>query len=293
MKIVGVMVVRNEEWVLGLSLRAALKWVDVMVVLNNGSLDASQAIIDEVKLEQPERIVCLYSSAEGYWDEMVDRQRTLEAAREAGATHIAIIDADEVLTGNLLVHMRGYLDQLAEKQLLDLPMIAPWRGLEVFRDDQSVWSRSRITVAFRDHSDLCWHNREAGYAHHHRPPHGAWEHRRNPVPDKSCGGVMHLQWVNWDRLKAKHAWYKIQERIRWPDLSRSSVTALNKTYGQALNEEGMKTSVMKNKWTAPYEEWLDHLSLEGESWHAEEARDMIQNDDGSLLDGLDLFGVIK
>jgi hypothetical protein len=40
-------------------------------------------------------------SAQGDWKEMEQRQRMLSPTRERGATHIAIIGANELVTGNL------------------------------------------------------------------------------------------------------------------------------------------------------------------------------------------------
>ena len=44
MKIVGVMVAKNEEWVLRATIPAALQWVDELVFLNHASTDATRLI---------------------------------------------------------------------------------------------------------------------------------------------------------------------------------------------------------------------------------------------------------
>src|SRR5512143_2936420 len=111
MKLVGLMPARNEEWIIGLSARVALMWCDELIVLNHASADRTGEIVMEVAQEHPERITVLNEAA-SVWQEMAHRQRLLEEARRRGASHIALIDADEVLTGNLLESVREVVGAL-------------------------------------------------------------------------------------------------------------------------------------------------------------------------------------
>src|SRR5271154_3836415 len=116
------MPVRNEAWILGLSARVALMWCDELVIRVHGSTDASHEIAVEVQGEHPGRVHALLHHGT-QWDEMRHRQNMLEVARDAGATHIAIIDADEVLTGNLVKGTPSPLWTIAAPgELLQLPL---------------------------------------------------------------------------------------------------------------------------------------------------------------------------
>jgi hypothetical protein len=114
MKLIGLMPVRNEDWCLGLSLRVALLWCDEVVVLLHACTDRSANIVAAIQSENPGRIVVRTHRHE-CWTEMAHRQQMLEIARGADATHIAMIDADEILSGNLIPRddgftgIRGYL----------------------------------------------------------------------------------------------------------------------------------------------------------------------------------------
>jgi glycosyltransferase involved in cell wall biosynthesis len=66
MKIVSLTVCRNEEWVLGLSLRAALQWVDHAVVLNHASTDRTGLIVAEIMEENPGRVTYLEEMNPGW-----------------------------------------------------------------------------------------------------------------------------------------------------------------------------------------------------------------------------------
>ena len=59
MKIVATIPVRNEDWCLGLTLRALLRWVDSVVVLDHASTDGTREILAEVDAEHPGRLATL------------------------------------------------------------------------------------------------------------------------------------------------------------------------------------------------------------------------------------------
>ena len=289
MKIVGLMPVRNEKWVLGLSLRAALMWVDEMVVLDHGSHDSTAAIIRQCSQEYGERIHALKAPWAPEWNEMPQRQRMLDAARANGATHIALIDADEVLTGNLVSFVRAPISLLAPGEVLDLKMIPTWRTLEVYRQDHSVWSRSRISLAFRDKPDMAWKPRADGYQHHRRVPTGETSRRRWDA----SGGVFHLQFANRRRLVMKHVWYRMMERIRWPERHESRPELLNAKYDEALDETDLKTKRVPETWWRPYRQWLGLVDLHDEGWYRGECLRLIAKHGRAAFAGLNLHGAFS
>ena len=105
MKLIAGMLARNEQHVLGLSARAALMWCDELVIFNHASQDDTDKIAHNVAQEHPGRVTILCEQ-DPVWREMSYRQRMLEAARISGATHYTTVDADEVLTANLLPSIR-------------------------------------------------------------------------------------------------------------------------------------------------------------------------------------------
>ncbi len=120
MKIIGLMAARNEEWVLGLAARAALMWLDDLVVLVHASTDRTIEIAVEVSREHPDRVAVLLES-DPVWEEMRHRQRMLAEARERGATHICYIDTDEVLTGDLLTQHPNQGNNVIRSLFLSIP----------------------------------------------------------------------------------------------------------------------------------------------------------------------------
>lgn len=278
MKLIGLMCVRNEDWILRLSARAALAWCDELVVIDHESTDGTPGILANLERVTVERVTG------STWAEMSHRQRSLDLARKRGATHCAIVDADEVLTGNLVPWIREQIRNLESCTCLTLPMVPVWRSLWQRRADPCVWTRGIVSLAFRLEEHLAWRPQGDGYEHHHREPYGIKSHKQ-PAVD---GGVMHLQWASWRRVVAKHALYKVVERVRWP--KKYTDADLDRIYGQALDETGARLDQVPREWWDPYSEHMWHAHLDSVPWQEDEARRLYSP---ATMSGLNLFGVVK
>ena len=205
MKLAAIMPVRNEDWVLGFSARAALRWCDLLVCLNHASTDRSRAILEELATEYPGRVL-IVDHEDPEWREMEHRQWLLTIARQYDATHIALVDADEVLCGDSLPHVRAQIERLPAGRCVNVRMYCMWRGIQQYRTDPgSVWSNRRdLALAFCDAPRLAWAAAEDGYQHHARAP----QHSRSnpfsarlialtipviPPPTTRAEGVMVLE----------------------------------------------------------------------------------------------------
>jgi glycosyltransferase involved in cell wall biosynthesis len=121
MNLTAIMPARNEGWVIGLSARAALKWCDALVVLDHASTDDTPELLESLAKEYPGRVYTI-SVDDPSWPEMAHRQQLLEFARAIGSTHIAPVDADEVLAGEMLPIVRGRIEQLGAGKYIGTPM---------------------------------------------------------------------------------------------------------------------------------------------------------------------------
>lgn len=287
MKIVGLMLVRNEQWVLGASLRAALAWCDEVVVFFDRCIDRTMGIAHEVQKESSNRVVLAASDHRGHqaWDEMDMRQKMLEVGRAVGGTHFALIDADEILTYNYLSIARYWFEQLQPGQLLDVPMIPVWGDLDNYRNDKSVWCSAWLTLGVADQAGITWKPAEDGYQHHNRAPHGAAGRLR--FGDRRRGGVMHLQFAHPLRLLAKHVLYRMVDHLRWP--RRESIAKLNWKYDQALEqpEPGDLISVPQEWWGR----WSkDRIDIKDTPYQEAEIHRLLQEHGREKFEGLDLKG---
>jgi glycosyltransferase involved in cell wall biosynthesis len=286
-KLVGLMTVRNEEWVLGLSLRAALLFVDEMVVLDHASNDGTADLLDRIAAEHPGRVHHLREN-DLVWREVAIRQRLLEAGRRLGATHLCVIDADEVLTGNLLPDIRERLAALSPGETLSLPWLALWQDLDAYRDDEGYLAGRRMIFGFRDAPGLHYAPNGSELDFHTRRIRGA-------VGDltfgtRHDGGVLHLSAVNWRRLLAKVDWYRMTEAVRFP--THRSAAERDAMYASCyLDETGVRTRPVPPHWWTPYQPWRDAVVLDGGAWYEAECRRMWREHGADRFSGIELLAL--
>lgn len=294
MNLVGLIPARNEDWVLGLSARVALKWCDSIVIQNHASTDGTSSIILDLVQEFPGRVVLDVRPAPD-WHEMSHRQAMLAWARaNAGevtaATHIAIIDADEILTGDLLSHIKDVVRALGAGVMLQLPGYNLRSGIDRYHQN-GVWGQRWFSVAFKDINTASW----KGDKFHAREPDGvSWAPWR-PVK-QGRGGVMHLWGASERRLIAKHALYQITETLRWPAKDHDTI---RREYSQSIYGRPWIGETQKNwafidahpSWWAPYADLMRYLDVDAEPWQEAEVRRLVAEHGHARFAGLDLFGI--
>jgi hypothetical protein len=296
MKLIGMMPARNEDWCLGLSLRVALMWCDEVVVLLHACTDRSAEITLGIARECPGRVRVI--ATDGEWAEMEHRQRMLVLARSFGATHLAIIDADEILCGNLLPSMtalntiNAYLYAMRPGEILQLPGYNLRNGIDRYHSN-GVWGKRWFSTAFADDPRLHW----GGNTFHAREPRGLELKPYRPI-QQGQGGVMHLWGCFERRLIAKHAMYKVTERLRWPE---KSVERIEREYSWAINGDPIVPSFgtpdswtyapVPESWWAPYAHLMKYLEVDQEPWQEAEVPRLVAEHGNEKFAGLDLFGV--
>ena len=281
MKLAALMLARNEGHEIGLTARAALMWADVLIVHNHASTDETLSILSDLVLGEERGRVRVLHDPGNTWREARHRQAMLDEARRIRATHMAIVDADEILAGPLLPVIRGAVESLQPGQILEPHWTCLARSLSRYYT-AGVWSSYWVTFAFRDHAEYRWEAPQ-GYDHHHRHPFGP----RFPVrPWKTPPGLMHLQFVSERRLRAKQFWYCLTERERWPD--RKTPAELSALYGRAVYEScprSTPTGEVPREWWEPYRSIQKHLCMDGPIWQEREIERMLTENPG-LADGL-------
>jgi len=118
------------------------------------------------------------------------------------------------------------------------------------------------------------------------------------------GGSFHLWGVSERRLRAKHALYKVTERLRWPSKPAGEIDRMYNLWrspGDCAgygNQEWTKPwtfADVPREWWDPYQkELLDHLDpvAFSEPWQEAEVRRLVAEHGAETFKGLDLFGVV-
>jgi glycosyltransferase involved in cell wall biosynthesis len=277
--LVAIMPARNEGWVLGLSARAVLMWCDSLVILDHASTDDTADIIARVSQEHPGRVFEMRES-QTEWREMHHRQELLDCARMIGATHVAPVDADEVLSANLIDGIRGRIEALAPGTFCGIPMKNLHRSINRYRADNSPFgSQAGTMLAFADAAHLGWKPRN-GYDHHQRSPHGS----RMGQMIRCEGGLLHLQFASWRRLVDKHRAYRVLERLKYP---QKPVSEIERLYSLATNEKGLETKETPAEWLDRYADLMQYVDLERKPWQADYVDEMID------LHGIEMFSGLR
>ncbi len=300
MKIVAIMPARNEDWILGLSARALLHWVDDLVILDHASTDGTAEILLDLEAECS-RVTVLRES-DPVWREMSHRQRLLDKARELNATHVVTIDADEVLSANLLPHARAIVEDIPPGSVLQLPWITCRDSIHQ-QHRTGLWAEQFASAGFVDHPLYHWRPR-SGYDFHQRAPMGRPEVPFKPIKHHA-GGILHLQYSSRRRLLAKQALYKMTEVIRWPkrddEKLESYLATINGRYNWSVY--GTPTSLptpavfdlaeVPAEWWSGYVGLMHHLHVDAEPWQEAECQKLWREHGSAKFAGLDLFGVVE
>jgi len=229
---------------------------------------------------------------------MAHRQMMLEMARTLKATHIALIDSDEIVTSNLLPQIRQIFESLPKGRLLQIPWLALRGGLDKVHISGPWADSQNVTTGFVDAPDLHWSSAgRAGYDFHHRQPMGRQMPAYLPLRDRNAG-LMHLQFVSDRRLRAKQALYKITEVLRWP--GREPITMVDHRYnlavygaygGPYLNMGDTLGQAPQEPWWGAYKDLMHHFKPDAEPWQEAQVKRLLQEHGRERFRGLDLFGV--
>jgi hypothetical protein len=274
-------------------------WCDDLVILLHECSDQSPEIAYALADEYQGRVVISHMTGE--WAEMQHRQWMLELARKVGATHVAITDADEIISGNILPDVSGpdvefsprwYAGQMPQGSILQLPGYNLRGSLNRYHNN-GIWGNRWFSLAFKDDPNLSW----SGDKFHSREPHGAPLKAYRPI-SQGQGGILHLWGASERRLRAKSALYKITERLRWPSKPIADIELMYSwaVHGQAGHPsfgtpETWTYADVPASWWAPYSHLVKYLDVEAEPWQEAECQRLVAEHGREKFKGLDLFGV--
>jgi hypothetical protein len=235
MKIIGLMPVRNEEWVLSHSLASLSSFCDVILVNDQSSEDASREICRRfpkvVLLESEEARVC----EQARWE-------LLDAARGYDGHNLLIcIDADELLAPRLMERFfENHRGDLRPGTVLECMFYQLWGDAAHYRNDYTMYRPHWKQMAFVD-------DRRVDYDRSERLP---LHQPRVAVMDDAVVlrapelPFLHLQWLIVNRNQMKQAWYRCRELLD----GVKSAAEINRRYSIALPTPRVKVSPVPPEW---------------------------------------------
>ena len=174
-------------------------------------------------------------------DEPADRNRLLALGREIGGTHFIMLDADEILTANLLKRdvLKKKILNLAPGEHIVLRWIHLWRSPNQYRTDGVKGDGRFKAFIFCDEGKATYPDKSI--IHTPRVPLREGKQRKL----KGNFGVLHFSHVNWGNLETKMKWYQRMERIYFPD---KPIKEIVKRYGHNEDETGLVVKPCPKEW---------------------------------------------
>lgn len=202
MKIITLLPVKNEDWILEKSLENFSKFSDLIIVLDDNSKDKSLEVAN--KFEKVK--VVNFNSTEKVVNMSQRRNILLEEGRKEKGSHFVFLDADELLSENFINKKEEYLNKMnpGEKLLL------PWINIEKINND--FYFKSSDKINFKDFifCDDGQSKFESKFLSETRTPKSSGKEIQI---DFENGYVWHLRKVAPYRDSLKQAWYMCNELI--------------------------------------------------------------------------------
>lgn len=235
MKIIALMPVRNEAWVLEHSLACLSSFCDVVLVNDQDSEDESRAICRRFPrvalLESRQRLVCEQA-----------RWQLLDAARGYDGNNLLwCTDADELMSPVLAARFFDtHRDALTPGTVVECLYYHSWQRPDRYRTEGGHYAPYWKELGLRDDRRMDFSRARRLPLHEPRVPldGGTGRLRADPLP------VLHLQWLLAERNQMKQAWYRCRELI---DGARSAA-AINEFYAGTLPDPGVPTGEVPAAW---------------------------------------------
>ncbi len=231
--------VKDESWILEEFLKAASLFADHIVVLDHNSTDQSR----EIAKRFPKVDLFLYSG-DGF-DENSRRRLLLERARRFGSGNaIFALDADEFLTLEILSDkVQQMIHTAPEGTRFRVPLANVRPGFKEY------WTEKMDPIVLIDDGSDFDHDNEIHFPR--LPVSKVAEVRQLPEVY-----LMHLQYVDWNRMLSKKRWYMAWERINYP---KKSVLKIIRRYNHMNVIHPSQLSLIPVDWLSQYETRDVHL----------------------------------
>lgn len=254
MKVIALFPVKNDAWILPTSIPQLKRFADEILCLDGGSTDGTLEILEAhgVRIRKQDPNNLNYSS----W-----RQELLEWGREEGGTHFVWLDADEAFTSQFLPYFKDELKNMKPGQKLALEWLCLWKSPYVYRQDKSIWSNLYKDFVFCD-DKISSFGKEV--LHEGRTP-GSNDPRNWIKIPLEEGGVLHFQFVPFERFQIKQAFMRSRELF----LNTGSPRRINHKYAETLDTKSARTLPIPPSWFDGIQN-LNAIDDSKDTWHRSE-----------------------
>lgn len=279
-KIIALLPVRNEAWIIGRTLAALTAFCDHIIVADQSSTDGTLDILSTF----PEKVTVI-NNPDIIWNERI-REKLLDMARDfSGNNFIVCLYADELVSVNILdQNILDFLVNLKPGTGVILPFYKLWKSPYFYRDDASVWSNNFFGFGFRD-DRLSKYSYTSIALHQNRFPPGIVT---QPFSDLK---LLHYQLVLFERKRSKECWYRTLETMQ---LGADRIAAINYYYRVARDERQVRLSPLDPEWIAGWRDLgldLEHFEEEPLYWYDVEVLRYLHEKGAAYFAPLDIWDV--
>jgi hypothetical protein len=248
-KVIALLPVKNEAWILEHTLACLSGFCDVVLVNDQRSEDRSR----EIGRQFP-KVVWIESSESQICEQA--RWQLWDAARQYDGTNLLwCTDADELVSPRLAGQfLKRQTARLTAGTVIDCLYCHFWNGPTRYRTGLGSYTPYWKGVAIVDDRRVNYDRSRALPLHEERVPIApdSPRLRADGVP------VLHLQWLLPNRSQIRQAWYRCRE---WMHGERSAA-AINQFYSITLPTWYVQTAPIPD-------DWLDGVTLPGTAIDAE------------------------
>jgi len=281
MKIIGLMPVKNEEWILERTLGSLSKICDYVIVADQNSTDRSMEIVKSIPN------CTLLKNDEIYHSSNV-RKMLLDAVREnfSGSNLLISLDADEIFTSNILD--KGAIESwkaLPKGTSVSLEWIQLWRSIYLYRNDDSVWTNNRKYFVYVDDRDRAFDKVNVINDHTERFP---FDPEKTYTENRVS--VLHFQFVCYERMLSKQNYYMVSEKV----FGDKTDSYINKKYKIAKDEGNMSLQKVDKQFYSGWEKLGISLDIginECLFWYDLEVLSMMKKQGCRFFENLNIWDI--
>ncbi len=254
MKVIALLPVKNEAWIIEHTLASLSGFCDVILVNDQQSIDGTR----EIAARFPKAV--WIESAESHICEQA-RWRLWDVARDYDGTNLVwCTDADELVSPKLA---RRFIDEhraeLTGGAVVDSLYCHFWNSPDRYRTGLGgAYAPHLKPIAIVDDRRANYDRSRALPLHEERVPiaAGARRVKAEHLP------VLHLQWLLPNRSQMRQAWYRCRE---WMQGGRTAAS-INEQYARTLPERYVPTAAVPPEWIDDVT--LPETSVDAQpSWH--------------------------
>jgi glycosyltransferase involved in cell wall biosynthesis len=261
MKVIALVPVRNEAWILPHALACFSGFCDHVIVSDQASTDGSRALCAEF----PKVVLIDRAPTTDRAMAASRRWQLLDAARGyAGHNLLFSIDADELISPAMV---RAWLQlsstRLEPRTFFRCGYYQLWNAAATYRDDDSPYQPQLKLMAFVDDRRVDFERLPAAaLLHEPRVP----EVENALTSEEPELPVLHLQWLLPEYNQVKQAWYRCRELVD----GRQTAAELNEFYAITLPSPQAHTAPVPQAWLEGIT-FPDFAAVDRQpAWHAVE-----------------------